>query len=53
MARQWRIEYPGALYHVFSRGNGRLDIFLSDKDRRLFLDLAQEFSEWFNIDVYA
>ncbi len=53
MARQWRIEYSGALYHVLSRGNGRQDIFLSDKDRRLFLDLVQEFSERFNIDVYA
>ena len=53
MARQWRIEYSGALYHVLSRGNGRQDIFLSDKDRCLFLDLVQEFSERFNIDVYA
>ena len=53
MARQWRIAYPGALYHVLSRGNGRQDIFLSGKDRRLFLDLVQEFSERFNIEVYA
>ena len=53
MARQWRIEYSGALYHVLSRGNGRQDIFLSDKDRCFFLDLVQEFSERFNIDVYA
>jgi putative transposase len=53
MARQWRIEYPGALYHVLSRGNGGQLIFLSDKDRRIFLDLVQEFSERFNIEVYA
>ena len=53
MARQWRIEYPGALYHVLSRGNGRQDIFLSDKDRHLFLELVQEFSERFQIEVYA
>ncbi len=53
MARQLRIEYFGALYHVLSRGNGRQDIFLSDKDHCLFLDLVQEFSERFNIDVYA
>ena len=53
MARQWRIEYPGALYHVLSRGNGRQDIFLTDDDRGLFLDLLQEFSERFNIEVYV
>ena len=39
MARQWRIEYPGALYHVLSRGNNRQDIFESDDDRTLFLEL--------------
>jgi len=53
MARQWRIEYPGALYHVLSRGNGRQAIFLTDGDRDLFLDLLQELSERFTIEVYA
>jgi len=53
MARQWRIEFPGALYHVLSRGNGRQDIFLSDDDRHLFLGLLEELSERFNIEVYA
>jgi putative transposase len=53
MARQWRIEYPGALYHVKSRGNAGQDIFESDDDRRLFLDLIGGLSERFNIEVYA
>lgn len=53
MARQWRIEYQGALYHVLSRGNGRQDIFLTDDDRGLFLDLLQAFSARFNIEVHA
>ncbi len=53
MARQWRIEYPGALYHVLSRGNGRQDIFLTDDDRALFIELIQELSDRFNIEVYA
>ena len=39
MARQLRLEYEGALYHVTARGNGRQAIFLDDTDRRLFLDL--------------
>jgi REP-associated tyrosine transposase len=37
MARQLRIEYPGAYYHVYSRGNQRQQIFLSDEDRFFFL----------------
>jgi len=33
MARPWRIQFPGALYHVTSRGNGRQSVYLSDPDR--------------------
>ena len=38
MARRWRVEYEGARYHLFSSGNIRQDIFVTDKDRYLFLD---------------
>jgi len=37
LARPLRIEYPGALYHVTSRGNDKKDIFRSIKDREKFL----------------
>jgi REP element-mobilizing transposase RayT len=37
LARPLRIEYPGALYHVTSRGNEKKDIFRSKKDREKFL----------------
>jgi REP element-mobilizing transposase RayT len=37
MARPLRIEYPGAFYHVTSRGNERREIFKSQKDREKFL----------------
>jgi REP element-mobilizing transposase RayT len=37
MARPLRIEFPGALYHVTSRGNARRRIFLDDADRERFL----------------
>jgi REP element-mobilizing transposase RayT len=47
MARQWRVEFPGALYHVLSRGNGRQAVFLTHGDRGLLLDLLQTFSERF------
>lgn len=38
MARPLRVEYPGAIYHVSSRGNARSDIYLEDSDRENFLD---------------
>jgi REP element-mobilizing transposase RayT len=37
MARPLRIEYPGAVYHVTSRGNARQDIAADDRDRSQFL----------------
>jgi len=37
MARQLRIEYNGAFYHVISRGIERRNIFADDKDRYTFL----------------
>ncbi len=42
MARKLRVEYPGAIYHVINRGDRREDIFLTDKDRELFLETLQE-----------
>ncbi|MBI5409586.1 MAG: transposase [Nitrospirae bacterium] len=37
MARPLRIEFPGAYYHVTSRGNERKDIFHDDHDRKQFI----------------
>lgn len=37
MSRPLRIQYPGAFYHVTSRGNEQKDIFKSQKDREKFL----------------
>jgi REP element-mobilizing transposase RayT len=39
MARQLRIEYPGAVYHVTSRGNARNAIYVDDGDREAFLEV--------------
>jgi putative transposase len=41
MARPLRIEFPGAVYHITSRGNEKRPIFLDDKDREGFLNLLQ------------
>lgn len=51
MARAWRIEYEGALYHVLSRGNERCNIVADDKDRNLFLDTVGEMSQRFEVDI--
>ncbi|MDL1971562.1 MAG: addiction module toxin RelE, partial [Candidatus Desulfofervidaceae bacterium] len=32
MARPLRIEFPGAVYHITSRGDKREKIFENDKD---------------------
>ena len=37
MARPLRLAFPGAVYHLTSRGNARQRIFLSNADRELFL----------------
>jgi hypothetical protein len=39
MARPLRIEFPGGLYHVTTRGDRREAIYLSDADRQYWLDL--------------
>lgn len=44
MARPLRIEYPGAVYHVTTRGNAGQAIFLTDRDRGVFLDTYAEVS---------
>lgn len=45
MARQLRVEFPGAVYHVTSRGNARKSIYLSDNDRHDFLDILNRVVE--------
>jgi len=40
MARPLRIEFPGAIYHVTSRGDRREEIFVDDDDRGRLLDVV-------------
>jgi REP element-mobilizing transposase RayT len=39
MARPLRIEFPGAVYHVISRGNALSPVFLDDNDHRIFMEI--------------
>jgi len=48
MARPLRLEFPGALYHITSRGDAHEDIYRGDGDRRRFLALLAEVCERFN-----
>jgi putative transposase len=41
MSRPLRIQYPGAFYHVTSRGNEQKAIFKSQKDREKFLEYLE------------
>ncbi|MSU37149.1 MAG: transposase [Pedosphaera sp.] len=55
MPRHLRIQYPGAIYHVLSRGDRRKAIFRSDVDRELFLATLAEVcgkTDW-QIHVYC
>ena len=51
MSRAWRIEYEGALYHIFSRGNRKKDIFFDNDDRRLFLSTIDDMSQRFGVQI--
>lgn len=53
MARPLRIQYPGAVYHVTSRGNERKKIFRDDKDRQTFLEILSQSIRIYNIKLYS
>ncbi len=53
MGRPLRIEYPGALYHITSRGNEKRDIFLDNNDRIKFLDILEDYHERYGILIHS
>ena len=53
MARQPRIEFPGAFYHVMCRGDRCEAIFEDDEDRRTFLRTLTECCEKSGWRIYA
>ena len=53
MARSLRIEFPGGLYHVTSRGDGREAIYVCNHDRHVWLDLFGRVCERFDWSCYA
>jgi REP element-mobilizing transposase RayT len=53
MGRPLRIEYPGAFYHVTSRGNEKKDIFKSEADREKFLTYLESAAERYEAVIHA
>ncbi len=53
MARPLRIVYPGAFYHITSRGNERKDIFREQKDREKFLSERKRGQGVINFNLFC
>jgi REP element-mobilizing transposase RayT len=53
MARPLRLEFPGALYHVTTRGDRREPIFEDDSDRHAFLTVLAQALERFEATAFA
>ncbi len=53
MARPLRIEYPGAFYHITSRGNERKNIFKSARDREKFLSYLASSIERYGAEIHV
>ena len=53
MARPLRITYPGAFYHITSRGNEQKSVFISKRDREKFLEYLESASERYNAIIHV
>jgi putative transposase len=53
MGRPLRIEYPGAFYHVTSRGNEQKDVFKSQRDREKFLEYLESATVRYGANIHA
>jgi len=52
MARQLRVQYKGAIYHVTARSNGEDDLFGDDIDRKYLLSHLSEEVETHGVRLY-
>jgi putative transposase len=53
MARPLRLEFPGAIYHITSRGDRQEAIYEDDADRQQWLDILSRVCERYNWRVHA
>ena len=53
MGRKPRIDFPGAWHHVMHRGARRAPIFRADDHRGLFLEIVEEMTHEFELEIHA
>jgi REP element-mobilizing transposase RayT len=53
MARRPRILFPGALYHVYNRGNDRHPVFRDDEDRIRYLSYLTKYAHEMSVNILA
>ncbi|WP_026494258.1 transposase [Butyrivibrio sp. WCD3002] len=53
MARKKRIWYPGATYHVMSRGNRRNSIFKDEWDYGMFMECLKSVKEQYDFKIHS
>lgn len=53
MPRQKRIWFPGAFYHVMSRGNRRTTLFKGTADYMNFLEYIKKAKELYNFKIHS
>ena len=53
MSGPLRIEYPGAFYHVTSRGNERRRVFQGNRDRERFLSYFESTHERYGAVIHG
>ena len=53
MSRPLRIDYPNAWHHVMNRARRGQDLFVDKADYQQFIDLLQEITELFKVNVAA
>lgn len=53
MTRPLRIQYHRAVYHITCRRNEQKEIFRDIEDRKIFLQLLEEFLKTYNIKLYT
>lgn len=53
MSRPLRISYPGAFYHIISRGNEKKAVFKSRRDREKFLEYLESANTRYDAVIHA
>jgi len=53
MARTFRSQSDGAIYHLIVRGNNRQPLFRENKDRERYLELLHRYRDLFGYRLYA